>query len=198
VLYLEVRSVLLSVLREVLEYKYRAPRILLSKWAFPGKLVLLVLSLVVSTTQPRSVVVIYVTALLVLLLVLGLWRSALYTALSVLALYTSMVLGALLLHGDVIRVARFVLVAASTLPVLVLTASTTTPSTFRKVPALYLLLVVFNSVVREIIDVATVYRARGVSGVKYWLRVVVASIVLSIARSSTLVDAFRARGVEVE
>jgi len=190
--------VLIPVLREVVEYRYRAPRALLSTRAFMVKLALLVISIVVSLTQPLDIVIMYVVALLAVLLVLKLWRTALYVVFSVVVLYISMLLCAVILHGDLIRVSRFVLVAASTLPVLVLLASTTNPSDFRKIPALYLLLVVFNSVLREILDVATVYRARGVEGLNYWLRVIIASITLSFSRSTMLVDSLRSRGIEVE
>jgi len=197
-LYLGVRSVLLSVLREVLDYKYRAPRALLSTRSLIFKLAFLVFSVVISITQAVIIVVVYVIALLLILLVMGLWRSTLYIVISILALYASVTLGALLLHGDVVKVTRFTLIAASTLPVLVLIASTTKPSTLRKILVLYLLFIVFNSVLREILDVVTVYRARGVEGLKYWLRVIVASIILSLSRSTSLIDSLRSRGVEVE
>lgn len=189
---------LLSVLREVLDYKYRAPRALLSTRSLIFKLALLVFSIVFSTTQAVIIVVVYAIALLLILLILGLWRSTIYIVISILALYASLMLGALLLHGDVVRVTRFILIAASTLPVLVLIASTTKPSTLRRILVLYLLFIVFNSVLREILDVVTVYKARGVGGLKYWLRVIVASITLSLSRSALLVDSLRSRGVEVE
>ena len=189
---------LLSVIREVLECRQRAPRVLVSEWALVAKLLLLAVSLALSTTQPPHVVLVYTTTLLALLLALGLRATTLYVVVSCAALYASMATGALVFHGDLVRVTRFTLIAASTLPVLVLIASTTTPYTVRRAPLLYLLLVVFNSVLREVLDVATVYKARGVEGLEYWLRVVVASMALSTRRSTALVDSLRARGVEVE
>jgi len=190
--------VLLSVLREVLDYKYKAPQILLSPWSFSFKFVLLISSVVFSITQQIIIAIVYVIALLSILLVLGLWRSTIYIITSILILHASMTLGALLLHGDLARVTRFTLVAASTLPVLVLIASTTKPSTLKRMPILYLLSIVFNNVLREILDVVTVYRARGVEGLNYWLRVIIASITLSISRSASLIDSLRSRGIEVE
>jgi energy-coupling factor transporter transmembrane protein EcfT len=52
-------------------------------------------------------------------------------------------------------------------------------------------------VLREVIDIATVYKARGSEGLKYWLQVATASIITSLARAQVLADALKARGVEI-
>jgi len=189
--------VILSVLEEVLEYRRRAPGVLLRKELVATKALLLVISLVTPLFAPVRVSLALAALMLALLALLGLRLSALYVALSALLLYASMALSAIIFNGDMGSAARFCLAAASTLSAFIIIASTTPPSLLRRWPALYILAVIFSGVLREILDISVVLRARGSSGLRYWLRVIVASVAAALTRADALRDSLSARGVEL-
>ena len=188
---------ILSVVQEVLGYRVRAPRTVFSKWFSIAKIVLFILSIVVPVVAPPAASLGLATSLVILLAALGLRRSAVYTVFTATVLYLILFSTAFLLHGDLERVTRLTLLASSTLSTMILIASTTKPSMLRRWPTLYLFSIVFASTLREVVDIATVYRAKGSGGLRYVLQVIVASMAMSIARTSTLVDSLKARGVEV-
>ena len=189
---------ILSVLAEVIEYRGRAPRLLLSNKLLVGKALLLLASIITPLALPVPASLMFALSLLTLLFVLGLRLSSLYVGLSGLFLYASMYLSALIFNGSFESVARFCLTAMSTLSVFILIASTTPPSALRRWPFLYILVVVFSSVLREIIDISVVHKAKGSSGLRYWLRIVTAGIAASLTRAEALSDSLMARGVELE
>ncbi|MEM0027038.1 MAG: hypothetical protein QXT53_04380 [Ignisphaera sp.] len=188
---------ILSVVQEVLGYRVKAPRIAFSKWFSIAKIVLFILSIVVPVVAPTAASLGLVTSLVILLAVLGLRRSAVYTVFTAAILYLIMFSTAFLFHGDLERITRLTLLASSSLSTIILIASTTKPSMLRRWPTLYLFSIVFANTLKEVVDIATVYRARGSRGLRYVLQVVVASIAMAIARTSTLVDSLKARGIEV-
>jgi hypothetical protein len=189
--------VLLSVALEVLDCRRRAPRILSTRFALYTKLALIIISIVLPLITSLTVSLLYTASIMILLLALGLKLTVLYIVLSLSTLYIVLLASAIAFGGSVESVTRFTIIAASTLPTFILVFATTRPSALRRIPALYLLLVIFSSVLREVVDVATVYRAKGSSGMRYWLQVVVALIAVALIRTQNLADSLRARGVEV-
>ncbi|MEM3959653.1 MAG: hypothetical protein QW200_04950, partial [Ignisphaera sp.] len=185
------------MVQEVLGYRVKAPRIVFSKWFSIAKIALFILSIAVPVVAPTAVSLGLVASLVILLAVLGLRRSAVYTVFTAAILYLIMFSTAFLLHGDLERITRLTLLASSSLSTIILIASTTKPSMLRRWPTLYLFSIVFANTLKEVVDIATVYRARGSGGLRYVLQVVVASMAMSIARTSTLVDSLKARGIEV-
>jgi len=189
--------VLLSVASEILEQRSRTHPKLSSREAVYLKLVLFAASIAIPLLLPPPAATAFATTMLILLVALGLRLTALYILFSSALLYTVMTLSALLLSGNPHTVTRFCLVAMSTLSTFTLLVATTRPSALKKITLLYLTSILFSNVLREVIDIATVYKARGSEGLKYWLQVATASIITSLARAQVLADALKARGVEI-
>ena len=186
---------LLSAAEEVLSYRSRAPPLLSTKPFMLLKLLMVALSLTLPMYSPVLGYG-YGATVLVVLLLMGLRRVVLHIITSITSLYLALYASALLFHGNPSSVTWFTSFASASLPVSVFILSSTRPSALRRVQPLYVLLVVFSSVLREVVDIATVYRSKGSSGVRYWLQVAVASTSVAVVRSEALADALRARGVE--
>lgn len=189
---------ILSVVNEVLELKERAPKWLLRDELVYAKVALFVVSIFVPFLLPLWLALLYLSLLLAALAIVGLRLTALYVVATFLLLYLSMALSAAFLGGSLEGVGRFSATAASTLSAFLLFLSTTKPSSLRRWAPLYLLWVIFNDVLREVVDISIVFKAKGSSGLKYWLRVITASIAASLSRAEALRDSLRARGVELE
>jgi hypothetical protein len=192
----EVRYVYLSVAVELLEYRGKAPKQLSSKPANYMKLLMFGSSIILPITSLFTAFV-YGATVTVALLLIGLRRAVLHILASVSILYFALFTSSIIFHGSVEGVLRFTAFAASTLPTLIFIFATTKPSTLKSIPQLYLTLVVFSSTIREVVDVATSYKAKGSTGLGYWIRVVVASVALTLGRAQVLADSLRMRGFEV-
>ncbi|MEM0005883.1 MAG: hypothetical protein QW406_03345, partial [Ignisphaera sp.] len=94
-------------------------------------------------------------------------------------------------------IVRPLLTASATLSIGLLIFATLLPQHLTRFQILYLLSVIFNSVLREIRDAQIVLRARGETGFKYYLRIFTVSIEVALSRIDTLVDSLKARGIEL-
>lgn len=188
---------LLSVALEILDYRCRAARILSTRPALYIKLVLLIASITIPLLSSERIALLFIASILLLLLALGLKLTVAYIAISTLLLYTTLLASAIIFRGSIESVTMFTLTAASTLSTFIFVFATTRTSVVKRILTLYLLLIVFSSVLREVIDIATVYKAKGSSGLRYWLQVVIASIAIALTRVQNLADSLRARGIEV-
>jgi hypothetical protein len=188
--------VLLSAVLEVLDYRGRAPEFLSAAPAIYLKTAMVVASFTLPLASPAAAAA-YGAAVVAAMVALGLRRVPAYIAASLPVVYLTLLASAAVLGGDIASAARFTTFVAATAPTLAFVFATTKPSTARRVPALYLLLVVLSSVLREVVDIATSYRARGSAGLGYWMRVVVAAVAVGLSRAQTLSDSLRSRGIEV-
>lgn len=187
---------LLSVAVEVLDYRRRTPRVLSATPAMYLKAVMVVLSFVLPFISPTTAII-YGVVVVALMVVIGLRRTSAYIAASIPIIYLTLLASAIVLQGDVTSVTRFTAFATATAPTFTFAFATTKPSTLRRIPVLYLLSVVFSSVIREVLDISMSYKAKGSSGLDYWMRIVVAAVAVSGIRAQTLSDALKARGFEV-
>ena len=185
-----------SIVIEVLDYRGRAPKYLNTKPGLMLKAVMVVASFIIPFVS-TLVAVVYGVAVIVLMAVIGLRKASAYIAVSLLIVYLVLLASILVLGGDITSVIRFTAFAMTTAPVFVFTFATTRPLALRRIPAVYLLLVVLSSALKETVDIATSYRARGSRGLEYWLRVVVATVVMSMNRAQALADSLRSRGIDV-
>ncbi|MCS7111277.1 MAG: hypothetical protein RMI45_00990 [Ignisphaera sp.] len=163
----------------------------------PLKLALLTASVVVPLTTELGVAIVYTAALWLVVLLIGLRRTALYIAFSAAFLFASLLIVALALQGNVGQVVRSLLVAASTLSVGVLIFATLSPKHVGRLTPIYLLLVILGSVLREMRDAQIVLRARGEAGLRYYLRLFTVSIEVALSRTDAIIDSLKARGIEL-
>ncbi|MDK6029215.1 hypothetical protein QPL79_07545 [Ignisphaera sp. 4213-co] len=189
---------IVSVVQEVLEYRFRASKYLLSKQFLFAKAALFIASIAIPLTTKLIVSTAFAACLVILVAVLGLRKTALYIASSAMFLYLTMVAIAFLLGGSIESVTKATILAASSLSSILLIASTTNPSMLRKWTLPYLFLVIFMNTLREVIDISTAYRAKGAGELRYILHVVIASMTLAIAKTNALADSLKARGIEVK
>lgn len=187
---------LLYVVDEVLSFREKRG-FLHRRELLPIKLLLLATSIAIPLAVELNIAAVYTVSLWLLLLLAGLRRTALYIALSTAILFTSFIPVTLALQGSLLRVVRSLLAAASTLSIGVFTLATLQPKQLGWFTPTYLLLVVLNSVLREVRDVHTVLRARGETGYRYYLRLFTASIEIALSRANTLIDSLKSRGIEV-
>lgn len=185
-----------SVVEEVLEGRRRAPAALSEPPALALKLLAVALSALLPFLNPLAALA-YAACLLALLVAVGLPRCALYAVLSGALLLASMYPISVLLRGDPSSVVRFCLTATASLASLILAVATTRPSALRRWPHLYIMSVTFGEVLREVLEVITVYRAKGLGGFRLYAAATVTVTALSLERVTALADALRARGVEV-
>ncbi len=134
----------------------------------------------------------------ILLMVIGLRRSSLYTFTSFILFLSISMPMAMVFRGNIINVYRFSLVALSTLSIGILFLSSLHPSMVKGNTYLYLLTILLNSMLREVRDILTVFRARGEHGLKLYVRSITVSIIVTFSRIETLVDSLRSRGIEIE
>jgi len=192
-----VRCVLDTVIDELLTFRERCG---FGKHVLLLELAALVISVIIVYTTPINVLIlsIYCFAYPLLLFVLGLKRTALYTLASFAILASITILAAYLLGGYVDRALRFSLTALTTLSLGAVIFVTLKPEMFRESTHIYLMLIALNHVVEEVRSIMLSYKSRGESGFKLYARVALASIALALARAEMLTDSLRARGFEVE
>jgi len=179
-------------------FSFREKKTLLHrKELLPLKIALFVASIAIPLATDLMIAVAYVVILWLVLLLLGLKRATLYIVFSTATLYLSLLLVALILQGDTGCIVRPLLTASATLSIGLLTFATLLPQHLTRFQILYLLSVIFNSVLREIRDAQIVLRARGETGFKYYLRIFTVSIEVALSRIDTLVDSLKARGIEL-
>jgi len=133
-----------------------------------------------------------------ILAILGLRKSSLYTLASYALLTLFLIPMAVVFHGDIENVYRFTLVALSTLSIGILILSTLHPTIFRNNIYLYLLAIMLNNTLKEVRDIATVFRAKGEQGLKLYTRIIITSIIVMFTKIETLIDSLKARGIEIE
>ena len=185
------------VVDEILECRRRAPGYLQTKPFLAVKTVFFISSIIVPYLAPIRIALLYALASLIPLAILRLKRCIVYVSLSGATIYLFMVLVAYVFGGDISYATRGVLVAVSTLSASITFFASTKPSVFKRLWYLYLLMIIFGDVLREVRDVATVYRARGSKGLRHCLEVYIASLILALRRVEALADSLRARGIEV-
>ena len=186
-----------EVVEEILIYREKSK---LGKRSLVLEIAALIATSLVAYYAPISLLALtlYCLAYPILLAVLGLRKTSLYAVLSFAIFASITTLTARFLRGDVVSALKFSLVALATFSIGALILATLKPEIFRGNAYAYVLLVVLNHVFTEVRDVALSYKSRGESGLKLYLRTVIASLTLALARASTLADSLRARGFEVE
>jgi len=192
-----VKYVLDKVIDEIIDYRQRR--------RFNKSTLYLLITLYVVTTlimfQPWINIVyvtIYCFTISITLLVLGLRRTFLYATFSFMLILGTMLPIGYILKGDLVKIYRFSLTAYSTLSIGVLILLCLNPSLFKGNIYIYIFLIILNQVIREVRDVVVVYRSRGLSGLKLYVRAVLISMIMAFTRLNTLLDSLKARGFQVE
>ncbi len=170
-----------------------------SKWVIHIELIAILLSIAIPYL-PIDIVIVTLYSFLYpsILLLLGFRRGFTYVLTSFLLLLSTSIPIAMVFGGNILSVYRFSLVALSTLSIGILILASLHPLIFRSNLHLYLLMIMLNSMIREVRDVIKVFRAKGEGGLKLYARSIITAIQIFFAISTTLIDALRARGIEIE
>jgi len=192
-----VKSVLDTVIEEIMGFREKH---IVSKKLLFVEFVLLVASFLIIFYAPIDLIylTIYTSAYPTILFVLGFRKPVIYILLSFLLVLASMAPFAIFFHGSLEKVYRFSLTALTSISLGVLILSSLHPALYRNHIYLYLLIILLNQMFREIRDVFQAYRTRGESGLKLYARVLLTSILITVARKDMIIDSLRARGFNLE
>jgi len=192
-----VKSVLDTVIEEIMSFREKH---VVSKELLFIEFVILVASFFIIFYAPIDLIylTIYSLAYPTILFVLGFRKPVMYIFFSFLLVLASMTPFAILFGGSLEKVYRFSLTALTSISLGALILSSLNPASYRNHIYLYLLIILLNQMFREIRDVFQAYRSRGESGLKLYARVLLTSILITVARKDMLIDSLRARGFNLE